>query len=149
MNKFTLPALVLVLLTIPQIVDAQQRGRGGRQQQNPIEMILLQADSLELALTGDQTSQLTVMKGQLDEANAPAQQAMAALFEQAAGGFDQSLREQIQPHRQAMRGNNEAALLTVRTDVLTEDQWMVVGPFLEAMQARGRRGGRGGPPPPR
>ena len=84
MNKFTLPALVLVLLTIPQIVDAQQRGRGGRQQQNPIEMILLQADSLELALTGDQTSQLTTMQGQLDEANAPAQQAMAALFEQAS-----------------------------------------------------------------
>jgi len=72
---------------------------------------------------------------------------MAALFEQASGGFDQSLREQMQPHRQAMRANNEAALLTVRTDVLTEDQWMIVGPYLEVLQSRGRRGGRGGGAP--
>ena len=147
MNKFTLPALALVLLTIPQLVDAQQRGRGGRQQVNPIGAVLQQADSLELGLTADQTSRLTLMKDELDQANAPAQQSMAALFEQASGGFDQSLREQMQPHRQAMRANNEAALLTVRSEVLTEDQWMIVGPYLEALQSRGRRGGRGGGAP--
>jgi hypothetical protein len=145
MNKFTLPALAVVLLTVPQLLDAQRRGGGGRQMQNPIEAILQAADSLELDLTADQTSQLTVMQDQLDETNAPAREAMTALFEQASGGFDQSLREQMQPHRQAIQENNEAALLTVRTEVLTQDQWTTVRMYLEAIRPQ-RRGGR---PPPR
>ena len=147
MNKLAVLALALVLLTIPQLLDAQQRGgRGGRQLQNPIGAFLQQADSLELGLTDDQTSRLTVMRDELDQTNAPAQEAMTALFEQASGGFDQSLREQMRPLRQATQENNQAALLTVQTEVLTEDQWMTVRTYLEAIRPQ-RRGGRGGGAP--
>ena len=146
MNKFTLSALAVVLLTVPQLLDAQGRGGGGRQLQNPIAAFLQAADSLELDLTADQTSQLTVMEDELDEVNAPAREAMTALREQASGGFDQSLREQMQPLRQTMQENNEAALLTVRMEVLTEDQWMTVRMYLEAIRPQ-RRGGGGGRPP--
>ncbi len=154
MNKITLPVLALVLLTIPQLLDAQQRGRGDRggrggfmRQQNPIQAFL-QADDLGLNLTDDQTSQLNVLRAQLDETNAPAREALAALVEQASGGFDQSLREQMQPHRQAMQESNEAALQAVRAEVLTDEQWTAVRTYLETIQPQrrggGRRGGRGG-----
>lgn len=151
MKKITLPVLALVFLTVPQLLDAQQRGRGGRggflQRQNPIEAFLQRADSLELDLTGDQTSRLEVLREELDETTAQAQDALAALIEQASGGFDQGLREQIRPHFQAIQEGNEAALQTVRVEVLTEEQWTAVRAYLDAIQPQGRRGGRrgGGP----
>ena len=147
MNKFTLPALALVVLTVPQMLDAQQRGRGGgRQLQNPIGAFLERSDSLELGLTDGQTSRLTVMRDELDVTNAPSQEAMTALFEQASGGFDQSMREQIRPLRQAMQENNQAALLIVQTEVLAEDQWTAASTYLESIRPQRRGGGGGGPP---
>jgi len=151
MKKITLTMLAFVLIAVPQMLDAQQRGGGGRggrgflQRPNPIEAFLQSADSLELDLTADQTSRLAVLSGELDQTNAPAQQEAAALIEEASGGFDEGLRDQIRPRFQAIQESNQAALLTARSDVLTEDQWVAVRRYLEATQPQGRRGGgRGG-----
>ena len=95
MKKITLTMLAFVLIAVPQMLDAQQRGGGGRgflQRPNPIEAFLQSADSLDLDLTADQTSRLAVLSGELDQTNAPAQQEAAALIEEASGGFESGQR---------------------------------------------------------
>ena len=75
MKNITLPLLVLLLLTVPQLLDAQQRGRGRGaflEQQNPIEAFLQRADSLELGLSNDQALRLEMLSEELDETKAPA-----------------------------------------------------------------------------
>ena len=147
MKNITLPLLVLLLLTVPQLLDAQQRGSGRGAflpQQNPIEAFLQRADSLGLGLSDDQALRLEMLGKELDETNAPARKALAELLPELAGGPDPDLFQQMQPHRQAMRDGNRAALQTAREEVLTEEQWTAVSSFLESTQPQGRRGRRGG-----
>ena len=147
MKNITLPLLVLLLLTVPQLLDAQQRGRGRGaflEQQNPIEAFLQRADSLELGLSNDQALRLEMLSEELDETKAPARDALAELLPELAGGPDPDLFQQMQPHRQAMRDGNRAALQMAREEVLTQEQWAAVSLFLESTQPQRRRGRRGG-----
>ena len=152
MKNIPLPLFVLVLLTVPQLLDAQQRRRGREaflEQQNPINAFLQRADSLELGLSDDQALRLETLSEELDETNAPARDALAELLPEGAGGPNPDVFQQMQPHRQAVRDGNRAALETAREEILTEEQWTAVSTFLESIQPQGRRGGRrgGGPSP--
>jgi hypothetical protein len=144
MNRFIVPALALAVLAAPSLVEAQQRG-GGRGlgallQENPIQTVLERADSLQLGLTADQAASLQALSAELDEANAPHQEALQGLM--GGGAPDMAA---IMPHLQAIQEGNQGAIQGAREGILTAEQWGKVDPFLQALQAAGRgRGGRRG-----
>jgi len=148
MSRFIMSILATALLTLPQVAYAQMGGGGGMmagmQAPNPIEAILLRADSLQLALTADQTSRLTVLRTELDEANAPHQEALTRLMGSMSGGPDPARIQELQTHAQAMRDENAAALERARTEVFSEGQWATVDAFVRTLQPAGRGMGPGG-----
>lgn len=151
MKKIVVAILAGALFTIPQSMQAQQRGRGPGaflQQQNQIAAFLEKADSLQLNLSIEQTQQLETLRNQVDEQTEADRSAMADLMQQMAGGPDQSIFQQMQPHMQAIQQANQTALDAAHSDVLNDMQWTAVDAYLQSIrpQGRGRRGGGGGPP---
>jgi hypothetical protein len=148
MKWISVPILTVVLLAGPTLAEAQGRGggRGGMlgALQNPVNLILARADSLQLGLNDAQVSQLTQIGGELGAQNQPHLAALAQVLQGLAGGGGGGAvaLQQIQEHAAPIRTNNQAALTRVR-EVLSEEQMGKVDAMLAAM-APGRGAGRGG-----
>jgi hypothetical protein len=146
MKRLIMPALVLALVATPALAEAQGRGAGrggmGGMMQNPVELILNRADSLELGLTAAEVTQLTTIRDELTAQNQPHQEAMQGLMATIQGGGgppDPSVMAQMQEHMAPIQANNDAAVTRVR-GILTAEQMVKI----DAMLAAGRGGRMGG-----
>lgn len=142
MNRMILPVLALALVALPALAEAQGRGAGfgGMMgQQNPVERILMSADSLELGLTEAEVTQLTTIRDELTDTNAPHLTAIQGLIQRLQGG-DTGAMQELQTHMQPVQAANQAALARVR-ELLSAEQMTKVDAMLAA--GRGGRGGRG------
>lgn len=152
MRRSILPVLALALLLAPSLVEAQGRGAGMAGmlgQQNPIDLILTRADSLQLGLTAAEVTQLTQIRDELTATNAPHQTALQGILQGLAGGGapDPSIMGQIQEHSQPIQAANQAALTRVR-GMLSADKVAKIDALIAAQPGRGGRGGgrgAGGP----
>ncbi len=142
------PILTLVLMALPPLLAAQQRGGGRgplRGQVNPIQALLEQADSLEIGLDTEQSVRLEAMSRELDLATSDARAAVAEIIDES-GGPGPGMYQGVRPHLEIIQRENRAALDRARDEVLTEDQRRVVDAFLRSLRPRGRGGRRGGGP---
>ncbi len=142
-------AILFAALIAPQIVAGQQPPPDrplAPSLQNPIAALLQHADSLELALSADQTERLKQLETGLDEATSTARSALEdarARSGQARGGRLRALR----PHLETIRTETAAVLEVVREEVLAEEQWEIVEALIDVRRPPGapralRRGDR-------
>jgi hypothetical protein len=148
MNRMMMPLLVLAMVAVPSLAEAQGRagGRGGfgGALQNPIGLILTQADSLDLGLTDAEVTQISTIRDELTAQNQPHIQAVQQLLQGLAGGGapDPGILQEFQQHTAPLQANNQAAIGRVR-GLLSADQMTKIDAMLAA-QAPAGRGGRGG-----
>lgn len=147
MNRLIMPTLVLALVAFPSLADAQGRGPGrggmGGMMENPVALIITNADSLQLGLTAEEVTQLTAIRDELTAENQPHQAALQQLMAGIQGGGgapDPSVMGQIQEHMGPIQQNNAAAVTRVR-GLLSAEQMTKIDAMLAA--GRGGRGGRG------
>ena len=128
------PAILIVALIAPQLLAGQQRTPDrplAGLLRNPVAALLQHADSLELALSPDQTERLEQLEAELDEATSSARSALEdarARSGRAGGGRLRVLR----PHLEMIRAETAAVLEVVREEVLEEEQWKIAEALVDS-----------------
>ena len=134
------PAILIAALIAPQLLAGQQDPPDrplAPLLQNPVAALLQHADSLELALSPDQTERLEQLEVELDEATSSARSALEdarTRSGRAGGGRLRALR----PHLETIRTETAAVLEVVREEVLAVEQWEVVEAFVDSRRPPGR-----------
>lgn len=143
------PAILIAALVVPQLLAGQQDPSDRSLApllQNPVAALLQHADSLELALSPDQTERLEQLEAELDEATSSARSALEDVRTRsvrAGGGRLRALR----PHLETIRMETATVLEVVREEVLAQNQWEIAEAFVDSRRPTGgprapRRRGR-------
>ena len=133
------PAILIAALIAPQLLAGQQRPPDrplAPLLQNPVTALLQHADSLELALSPDQTERLEHLEAELDGATSAARSALEAARARAGRAGRSRLRA-LRPHLETIRTETAAALEVVREEVLAEEQWEIAEAFIDSRRPPG------------